>query len=298
MTYVCKSLGICMLLAVSLLAGVAAAQAAADEPYIEIVPDRYTFLGQPRVEGWGVVPTPCCVAQASGTSHGMLLLMTSGELLLAQSTENEQLKLGGSASRRFERVAKLSPNSSLLVGDDGMPVAAASATQVQGFECVAAPGTLRCTLHAPTPAALGMVHAAAVVPSSGNVTPPGSVAFIASTNGLFRIALGESPSTPIAVTCIIDQNASGVSVPAPAMLSVAATSTVVAAGNAAKVWTLAPNGTIVKWSWVTMVTNDGNAFGGVWDGAARAMEFDRDGACSLTSLCRRHAIARSKTRCR
>ena len=283
MTHVCKSLRMYMLLAVSLPAGVAA-EAAVDEPYIEIVPDRYTFLGQPRVEGWGVVPAPCCVTQASGTSHGMLLLMTSGELLLAQNTENEQLKLGGSASssRRFERVAKLSPSSSLLVGEDGMPVAVASPTQVQGFECVAAAGTLRCTLRAVTPAALGVVHAAAVVPSSSKIASSGTVAFVASANGLFRVTLGESSTTPIAVTCIIDQNASGVSAPAPALLSVAATSTVVAAGNAAKVWTLAPNGTIVKWSWVTMVTTDGNAFGGVWDGAARAMEFDRDGACSLT----------------
>ena len=228
---------------------------------VEIVTDRYTFEGQPAISGWGVIPAPCCVAQASATASGMLLLMTSGEMLLAQ---------GEATPRRFVKVAltgaaaTFGANASLIVGEGGLPVGVAAPTGVLALTCAAAGGGLTCAAGARAAASLGAVHGSAAVPAAPNATAAAgtTVAFIASANGLFRAELGAS-APPTVSHVITPQMACGSSphdqgqplppgLPSTAMTAVTATHNLIVCGNSVKVWLLDPAGTIQSWSWVTL----------------------------------------------
>ena len=252
---------------------------------IEIVPDRYSFEGQPVVSGWGVVPAKCCVSQATGTRAGVLLVMTDGELLLAS---------GSSSPRVFSHVpvsgGKIGANASLLIGSGGMPIGTASSTAVRSLSCRATTGNgsspLSCTLQAEAAADLGTVYDTSVVPAVDNVHDAdahgtanrSSIAFIAAANGLFRAVVG-----PVAVSLtqvITKQMASGASrhdkyppsaIPPTPMLATAANTKLVAAGNSVKVWLLNHSGAVLSWSWVTGAGWAAGA-GGVYDDATRSME--------------------------
>lgn len=263
---------------------------------MEIVPDRYTFEGQTAVAGWGVVPAKCCVAQATATSSGMLLLMADGQLLLAD---------GSASPRKFSPVpvsgGTLGVNASLLIGSDGMPIGAANAAGVRALSCK--PGSssdtaeLSCALsaafcHGPSDG-LGAVHDTAVVPA---VTQP-AIAFIASDYGLWRAMLPQPPTgQPCSVQLVINASSpmargtsshDEVAIPPAPMLTTAATPQLVAAGNSAKVWLINHTGlnastpwpeplpaSILSWSWVTAPLVGA---GGVYDDAPRSMEFDQVG---------------------
>ncbi len=246
------------------------------------MPDRYTFEGQPVIAGWGVVPAKCCVAQATSTASGMLLLMTDGTLLLAQ---------GSTSPRTFSPVqvtgGRIGENASLIVGSSGMPIGFANASGVQGLVCQAnagqASGPMRCRVNSHAAAELGAVHDTAVVPTetSSHSSPAAAVngstvAFIASANGLFRATLGLAS---IIITHVITpEMAHGTSPhdkyppsalsPTP-MLATSATPKLIAAGNSVKVWLLNPSGKVLSWSWVTA---PGSGAGGVYDDTPRSME--------------------------
>eukprot|EP01051_Picozoa_sp_SAG22_P008563 SAG22_NODE_660_length_8069_cov_7.799951_5_plen_670_part_00 len=248
---------------------------------VEIVPDRYTFADETAVSGWGTVPAPCCVAQASGTASGVLLLMTSGNLLMAAGP-------GGTSSRKFTAVPvkgdRIGPNSTLILGEDGMPRAVATPAGVLGLECsvAAAAASLSCTVHSGrATAALGPVHATAFVPGAAafpdtiaGAGPAPALAFVASANGLFRVVLGPT----IEVSQVIDQvtAAGSPAAPNPAMTAVVAgPDGSIICGNAVKVWILdARSGKVRSWSWVTAPSVGA---GGVYDDAVRSMALDRTG---------------------
>ena len=249
------------------------------------MPDRYTFAGETAVSGWGTVPAPCCVAQASGTASGVLLLMTSGALLMAAGP-------GGTSPRKFTAVpvkgGRIGPNSTLIIGEDGMPRAVATPIGVLGLECsvAAAAASPSCTVHSggATTVALGAVHAAAFVPSgavfpgdpgaTAGAGPAPALAFVASANGLFRVVLGPA----IEVSHVIDQAtaAGSPAAPNPAMTAVVAgLDGSIICGNAVKVWILdARSGKVRSWSWVTAPSVGA---GGVYDDAVRSMALDRTG---------------------
>jgi hypothetical protein len=245
---------------------------------IEIVPDRYTFKGQPIVAGWGVVPAECCVAQASSTSGGMLLLMTSGDLLFAQ---------GASAPRTFAAVpvtrGVIGANASLILNAAGLPIGAATPTKVLAVQCSALekPGG-GCVVHSGSPAALGVVYDTATVPTSGMADAAAeTVTFIASATGLWRAAqaAGSAWALTQVITPLVASGAGphdnldpvGFKPPPSPMTAVAATATVVSAGNSVKMWDLDPGtGKILRWSWVTA---PGFGAGGVYDDAVRCLAF-------------------------
>lgn len=186
--------------------------------------------------------------------------MSSGEMLLSQGT---------TSPRRFVKVpltggATISANASLIIGEAGLPVGAATPTGVLPLACAAAGGGLSCAAGSSHAADLGAVHDSVAVPAAPNTTAAaiagGTVAFIASTNGLFRVELG-GPS-PTVTHIITPQTASGSSphdqgrsppgMPSTAMTAVAATHELIVCGNSAKVWCLDPAGHIQSWSWVTL----------------------------------------------
>ena len=82
---------------------ISSSSSVADTPYVEIVPDRYTFQGQAVVAGWDVLPFACCVASVAPTNSGILMLFSSGDLVLA---------IGDSKPRSFLPVE-------LVANDDG-----------------------------------------------------------------------------------------------------------------------------------------------------------------------------------
>ena len=197
----------------------------ADKPYVEIVPDRYTFAGEPAVAGWSTIPAPCCVESALATRAGMLLLMSSGDLLLA---------VGDARPRRFEAVELIAANSSTIdatvVGPNATLVSSANReevmaivtqTNVLGVSCsstaanttatatAAAPGRASkhtCYVHTIGAAGFGAVHDSATVPSPpAQLVPPpsrlasaseattgGTVAFVAAQTGLYKIEFGNA----------------------------------------------------------------------------------------------------------
>ena len=240
-----------------------------DEPYVEIVPDRYTYEGEREVWGWGIIPAPCCAEEASGTAHGVLLRMSGGELLLSR---------GAASPRQFVKVAVAGPpigrNASLITGADGVPRGAATPAGVLALRCELGAASPTCAARAVATAAFGPVHAVATVPAPANASGT-VVAFVASDAGLSRVEMAASDA-PAAVTLVIDRAAASGS-PAstdPAMTAVTASAQLVAAGNSVKLWLLEPSGTIRSWSWVTAA---GLGAGGVYDDAVSTMALDAAG---------------------
>ena len=223
------------------------------------------------MSGWGSVPAPCCVAQASGTASGMLLLMTSGDMLMVA---------GGTSSRKFTTVlvkgGNIGSNSTLILGEDGIPRAVATPTAVLGLECTVAGAAPSCTMHGGATVALGAVHAAAIVPGAASEVvaeaDAPALAFVASANGLFRVDLG----LRINVAQVIDaKTAAGFpAAPNPAMTAVVAGPDIIVCGNAVKVWILNASGKVLSWSWVTAPSVGA---GGVYDDAVRSMALDAAG---------------------
>jgi hypothetical protein len=169
-----------------------------DAPYVEIQPDRYTFQGLAPVAGWGIVPASCCVAQAISTREDTLLLMDSGELLLA----HPQIQPGSPRPRRhFEHVrgARLVAGSRLIYDRDGVPVAVVDAASFRALSCELSSGvglapTCNVSAHATTPVDFGTIHGAVraeprQAPGAATTLSEATAVFVASERGLFRCML-------------------------------------------------------------------------------------------------------------
>jgi hypothetical protein len=238
-----------------------------DAPYVEVVPDRYTFEGEAVVFGWGVVPAPCCVAQisdgaaAAAKPPGTLLLLDSGRLLLATKGPNHRefspISITGSLAGNS---TGFSAGSRLAISG-GVPVAVADSTSLRQLSC--APNLDTCAIVAGSNinATFGTVTAVVCV---------GTAFFVAADKGLFRCErgscawlLGDGDTTAAPMTALTADSEP------PAAL--------VAAGSADKVWLLTPAGAVVRWEWVTAISGPHMGSGGVLDGPATALAFDNNG---------------------
>ena len=227
-----------------------------DAPYVEIVPDRYTFNDQPAVYNWGTVPAPCCVAQAVPASDDVLLLMDSGGLLLASSH-----KAGG---RSFTRVAveggSVLAGSRLALTLGGVPMALVHAGGHAALECTLQNAT--CVMGAAIEQAFGGPVAGAALLGS----PP--ALFVGAGRGLFRC-----PSISGGAPCARLLGGDATEAPVTALAAHGGT---VAAGSADKLWLLSADGALLGWEWTTVIDVDSPAFasGGVLDGPVTSLAFE------------------------
>lgn len=253
-------MGVCFLAIICAVVSCSASPVA-DVPYIEIVPDRYTFEGQSPVFGWGVVPSQCCVSQAVTIPRddGTLLLMDSGKLLLAQ-------RLG--YTRTFTPVTVrgggVPAHSRLLLSVDGLPARIATPAGLFYVNCTfpseqnVNKKQPNCDADPTVAAAFGRVNAVH--------TAAGGAAFVAAENGLFRCSkkrctrLLGSDTTEAPMTALAVHNRDG--------------SGVIAAGSADKIWLLTGDGAVIRWEWVTVISGPNLGAGGVLDGPVTALAFD------------------------
>jgi hypothetical protein len=257
-----------------------------DAPYVEIQPDRYTFQGLAPVAGWGIVPASCCVAQAISTREDTLLLMDSGELLLA----HPQIQPGSPRPRRhFEHVrgARLVAGSRLIYDRDGVPVAVVDAASFRALSCELSSGvglapTCNVSAHATTPVDFGTIHGAVraeprQAPGAATTLSEATAVFVASERGLFRCAGTSGPplhaSARAAVHCTRVLGDQPTQQP---IIAVAAHDGLVAAGGLDKFFFIdAATAAVTHWEWTTRDYGGGAVAGGVLDGAPRTIAFER-----------------------
>ena len=247
-----------------------------DTPYVEIVPDRYTFQDQPVIEGWGMVPAKCCVTQALPQADGgTVLMMDSGKLLLAHARAPDTL----GAPRSFSKVDHVSSLAGARLFLDGGSIAGlAGRDGIAELNCsfpAAGAGGASCTAGAPVSVDFGGDVVGSLVAASS--------LFVAAQGGLFRCAwkgtsqskgrghaaagggcvrlLGadaaEKPMTALAAGRLADfapsANSQSPSPPVSAPSS-APSSAVIAVGSADKLWLLnASSGAVLRWEWTSVI---------------------------------------------
>ena len=231
----------------------AIAQQVADTPYLEIVPDRYTFEGAQPIYGWGVVPAKCCVAQLLVCNGTTLLFMKSGELLLATGTHG---------ARVFTRVSmdaaipEASGSRLLLSESKNQVVGLVSPSGLARLDCKLGSAAPTCVVSAMVASAFGPIAAAGTL---------GTSVFVATATGMFqcihflrcsRVQLYDTVESPLSA------------------LAVHAPSGVVAVGNARKLWLLDATGATIHWEWVTAIEGKEEGAGGVLDGPVISLAFD------------------------
>jgi len=243
-----------------LLPWLPAATAPQSEPYVEIVPDRYTFRGGPQVYGWGTVPAECCVVQIlslattpllDGHDDGAVLLtLDSGGIMLARSAAGRRVFSHVAVTSALPAGSRLTVSGSSATPSSSLTVGAATPTGLSELHCELAEPDAKCVVVAAVHALFGEVVSAR---AAGNVT------FVAAANGLFRCAGGhcthllESAMTALAVHEATD---------------------VVAAGSRDKVWLFRIDGAMIRWEWCTAIDGPDAGSGGVVDGPVTALEFD------------------------
>ena len=234
------------------------APSAVDAPYIELVPDRYTFEGVQPIAHWGSVPSECCVVQSIVLNGTMLLLMDHGSLL----------RVSGSAGAREFTSVKLTgvdtfPNGSRLISSAGRGlIGYARPDGLAPLSCALASSAPTCSVGVAVAAPFGSVNAAHVI---------NETTFVAASNGLFwclrfsRCSRLELPDTDL-----------DVSEHAISALAVHVASGLVAAANARKLWLLTAQGDLIQWEWVTALSGKARGAGGVLDGPVTSLAFDRE----------------------
>lgn len=192
--------------------------------YTEIVPTRSPLPGYaPAAPSWVQFPSPD-VADVAAGGAGVLMLARSPEGLVGFFYQEN-------ASSRVTSVAldasiPWDSRSRFLVQHKSV-VAVAMPMGLWSVQC--AENATACNLKQETNQNYGAVHDTAVSQD---------VLWLATTSGLYRHEKGRNFSMPVLGGSIIG-------------VAVAASGSFVVAGNSERIWDLRPNGSVVRWEWVT-----------------------------------------------